>query len=166
MKHLHGHASSVVRAPVSTCFSVLAAVDGYPGWCGEFIRRVSEVERDGNRRPLRAHVVVHVEQSPFAKDFEFDVAVALDAPRAVHLARTPEAPSDVELFSFDWSLFEASRMNGTQITLEFAAAVPFLPSLLPLPGVADMVARTLLDAATRELGSSAVPLARAPSSEG
>jgi Polyketide cyclase / dehydrase and lipid transport len=167
MKHLHGRASSVVRAPVSTCFSLLEAFDRYPDWCGEFVRRVSVVERDGDRRPVRCHVGVHVEQSPFGTDFEFDVAARLDPPHAVHLARIPDAPTDAERFSLDWSLVEAGEVDGvggTRITLEFAATVPFLPSLLPLPGVGDMVAGALLAAASRELGSSAVPAARAPSS--
>lgn len=160
MKHLDGRASLVVSAPLATCFSLLEAVDGYPSWC-DFVREVASVERDREGRPLRAHAVVHVPQSPFAKNFEFDIGIRTEPPRAVHLTRLPSTSSDVERFSLCWSLHD---VGGTSIRLEFSASVSFLPGFLPLPGVGEMIAGSLLDAAARRLGGATTADARAPSS--
>lgn len=162
MKHLDGRAEAVVSTAVATCFSVLAAVERYPDWSGEFIRAVTVLDRDHNGLPVRAHAVVHVAQSPFGKTFEFDAAIRSEPPRAVHLSRLPSGPSDSDRFSLTWSL--RTEVDGTRIALGFAASVSFLPGLLPLPGVGDLIARTLLDAAVRELGGSSAPVSGAPSS--
>lgn len=79
----------------------------------------------------------------------------------MHLRKLPNAPSDRDRFSLSWSLSDAER---TRIGLEFSADVSFLPSLLPMPGVGDLIARAVLGAATRELGRSRSPGARASSS--
>jgi Polyketide cyclase / dehydrase and lipid transport len=162
MKQLDGRADAVVNTPVATCFSVLAAVERYPDWSGEFIRAVTVLDRDSDGLPSRAHVVVHVAQSPFGKTFEFDAAISAEPPRAVRLSRLSSGPSDSDRFSLSWALL--GEDHGTRISLEFAAAVSFLPGLLPLPGVGDLIARTLLDAAVRDLGGSSAPAPCAPSS--
>jgi hypothetical protein len=162
MKQLDGRASAVVSAPLGACFSLLAGIERYPSWCGEFVREVTDIERDGDRHPRRAHVRVHVAESPFAKDYEFDAAIRIEPPRAVRVSRLPSGVSDLERLSVSWSLLED---RGTRIRLEFSAGVSFLPWLVPLPGVGDLIAGTLLDAATRALGGSITPAARAPSSE-
>ncbi len=147
---------------MATCFSVLAVVERYPDWCGEFIRAVTVLDRDLAELPVRAHAIVHVAHSPFGKTFEFDAAVRSEPPRLVHLNRLPSGPSDSDRFSLSWSLH--GENHGTRIALAFAAAVSFLPGLLPLPGVGDLIARTLLDAVARELGGSSAPAHGAPSS--
>jgi hypothetical protein len=162
MKHLDGRADTLVNVPITTCYALLAAVERYPSWCGEFIREVASVEHGDDGRPSRARVVVYVAQSPFGNRFEFDAAIRTEPPRAVHLSRLESSPADRDRFSLFWSLGE--REGTTRIELEFAAAVSFLPSVLPLPGVGDLVAGALLDAATRELGGSATHQPRAPSS--
>lgn len=162
MKHLDGRAGVVVTPPIATCFSLLEAVERYPRWCGEFIREVSSVERGDDGRPVQAHVVVHVAQSPFGKRFEFDARIRTEPPRAVDLSRLPSSADDRDRFSLSWSL--AAEGDRTHVGLEFSAAVSFLPSVLPLPGVGDLIAGALLDAAARELGGSTTSGARAPSS--
>jgi hypothetical protein len=161
MKHLAGRASSVVSAPIATCFTLLESIERYPRWSGEYIRDVTDVERDDDGRPVRAHVVVHVAQSPFGKYFEFDVAIRTQPPRTVNLIRLPSSPSDLERLSLSWSL---SGGDGTRIEVEFGASVSFLPGFLPLPGVGELIAGALLDAATRELCDSTAPAAHARSS--
>ena len=104
---------------------------------------------------------VHVAQSPFAKDYEFDAAIRIDPPGRVQLFRLPSGTSDLERLSLSWSLVEG---DGTRIRLGFSAGVSFLPRLVPLPGVGDLIARTLLDSAVRALGGSVAPAGRAPSS--
>ena len=162
MKHLDGREEAVVTAPVARCFSVLAAVERYPDWSGEFIRAVTVLDRDRDGLPARAHVVVHVAHSPFGKTFEFAVAIRAQAPLVVRLSRLPTGPSDSDRVSLSWSL--DTEDPGTRVVLEFAAAVSFLPGSLPLPGVGDLIARTLLDAAVRELRGSCAPARGAPSS--
>jgi len=162
MKHLDGRAHAVMQAPLGMCFRLLEAVERYPSWCGEFIREVSSVERGDDGRPLRAHVVVYVAQSPFGKRFEFDATIRTEPPRRVYLGRLPSSQDDRDRFSLSWSLTEEGER--THIGLEFAAAVSFLPSALPLPGVGDLIGGALLDAAARELGGSPTPGSRAASS--
>jgi hypothetical protein len=162
MKHLDGRADAVVTAAVATCFSVLVAVERYPEWGGEFIRAVTVLDRDHDGLPVRARVVVHVAQSPFGKRFEFDTAIRSRPRRAVRVSRLPSGPSDSDRVSLSWSLH--AEDHGTRIALEFAAAASFLPGLLPLPGVGDLIARTLLEAAVRELGGSSAAARGAPSS--
>jgi Polyketide cyclase / dehydrase and lipid transport len=162
MKHLDGRAGAVVGAPIAMCFSLLAAVERYPSWCGEFIREVSRVERGDHGRPARAHVVVYVAQSPFGKRFEFDATIRAEPPSAVHLSRLPSSDTDRDRFSMAWSL--AAEGERTHIELEFSAAVSFLPRVLPLPAVGDLIAGTLLGAAVRQLGGPTMPGPRAPSS--
>ncbi len=145
-----------MSAPLATCFAVLAAVDRYPSW-SEFVREVVDVECDDHRRPSRAHVVVHVPQSPFGKRFEFDVAIRTVPPRAVHVTRLPNTPADADQLSLSWSL---SDDGGTRVVLEFSASVSFLPGLVPLPGVGDLIAGTLLEDAASRLGGIA-PAGRA-----
>ena len=151
MKHLDGRASGVVHAPLATCFSVLEAVEHYPAWSGEFIREVDVLARDDTGRPQRAHVVVHIAHSPVGKEFEFDAEVAATAPHTIALTRVSVTPADPDRFSLLWSLGEGS---GTRIELGFSAQLSFLPRFLPLPGIGDKVAGTLLGAAVRELGTA------------
>ncbi len=160
MKHLDGRATSFVSAPLATCFAALAAVDRYPSW-SHFVREVVDVGRDDDGRSVRAHVVVHVAQSPFGKRFEFDVAIRTEPQRAIHVRRLPSTPADADRFSLSWSLVED---RGTLIRLDFSASVSFLPSLVPLPGVGDLIAGTLLDEAVAELDGALAPAARAQSS--
>lgn len=161
MKLLDGRADALVHAPMAGCFSLLAAVERYPSWCGEFIREVTVLDRDPDGLAERARVVVYVAQSPFGKRFEFDAAIRSQPLRAVHLSRLESGPSDSDRFSLSWSLEEDS---GTRIGLEFAAAVSFLPGVLPLPGVGDLIARTLLDAAAGQLDVAVEPQPGARSS--
>jgi Polyketide cyclase / dehydrase and lipid transport len=156
MKHLDGRASSVVSAPLVTCFAVLAAVDRYPSW-SEFVREVVAVEHDDHGRPSRAHVVVEVPRSPFGKRFEFDVAIRTAPLRSVHVTRLPNTPVDADQLSLSWSLFED---RGTRVVLEFSASASFLPGLVPLPGVGDLIAGTLLKDAAPRLGAAIAPAGR------
>ena len=162
MKNLEGRAHSVVNAPLTACFAVLETVDRYPGWLGEYVERVMVAERDHDGDPVRAHAVVRVPQSPFAKRFEFDLSIRSERPHAVHLTRIPAQPADRERLRLSWLLGEVA---GTRIELQFAASASFVPSLLPLPGVGDLIARTLLDAAARELDGHGAPPAGAPCSQ-
>jgi ribosome-associated toxin RatA of RatAB toxin-antitoxin module len=148
VKEIEGLASTLVAAPVEDCFSLLAAVDRYPAWNGELLRQVEVLEWEGDRRPAMARAMLHVAQSPFDKDFELVVAVRCEPPRTVSVIKVSGGPFHRERLALTWHLHPDA---GTRIELEFHATASFLPSLLPLFGVGDLIAGTLLQAAAREL---------------
>jgi ribosome-associated toxin RatA of RatAB toxin-antitoxin module len=150
VKHIDGHASSLVAAPVEDCFALLAAVHRYPSWNVDLVREVDVLEWAGEDRPARAWARIHVAQSPFGKNFELVVAVRTEPSSAVYLTRLPNEPSDPEQLTLSWRLEQDA---GTRIALEFHATVSFLPRFLPQFGVGDLIADTLLDAAVRALGA-------------
>jgi hypothetical protein len=67
------------------------------------------------------------------------------------VTKVPDGPSDRTRLALTWHLYPDA---ATRIELEFRAAASFLPSLLPLFGVGDLIAGTLLQAAARELAGS------------
>lgn len=150
MKQINGRASSVVAAPVENCFALLEAVHRYPTWNGDLVREVEVLEWDADGRPAGARAMIHVAQSPFAKNFELVVAVSAEPMTAVYLTRLPNAPSDPEQLVISWRLHPDA---GTRIELEFHATVSFLPRVVPLFGVGDLIADTLIDAAARTLNA-------------
>jgi hypothetical protein len=150
MKQISGRASSVVAAPVENCFALLEAVHRYPVWNGDLVREVKVLESDADGRPARAWARIHVAQNRFAKNFELVVAVRAEPMRAVCLTRLPNESSDPEQLVISWRLHRDAR---TRIGLEFHATVSFLPSVVPLFGVGDLIADTLMDAAARALNS-------------
>jgi ribosome-associated toxin RatA of RatAB toxin-antitoxin module len=150
VKEITGHASAVVAAPVEECFALLEAVDRYPTWNRDLVREVDVLQQTTDGRPATARARIHVAQSPFGKNFEFVVAVHSEPMTAVQLTRLPSSPSDREGLSIGWRMRPEA---GTEIALEFRATTSLLPSLLPLFGVGDMIAGTLLGAATRVLNA-------------
>jgi hypothetical protein len=147
MKELRGTAEASVDAPLATVLSLLEAVDAYPSWYPEVVRRVEVVERDGAGPPSRVRAQLHIAQGPIARDFELLMSVAVQRPSTVRLARVPREPTDPERFEVIW------RLNGgerTHISLELLANLD-VPRFLPLGGIGDSVARGFADAAVRRL---------------
>jgi len=147
MKELRGNAIGVLAVPAEACFALLAAVDRYPAWL-DVVREVDVLERGPNGRPLRVGAQLHVAQSPVMKDFSLVVAAESEPYGAVRLVRLPKDSGDRDQLTLSWSL----RGNGeTRLELEFYAAVSFLPRILPLGGVGDLIARHVLEEATTAL---------------
>jgi ribosome-associated toxin RatA of RatAB toxin-antitoxin module len=141
MKRIDGRASAVVAAPLQTCYQLLEAVHRYPSW-NQYVREVEVLEWAAEDRPGRARAHVHVAQSPFGKDFHVVLGVYPQPPLAVRLSRLDSERDRLELC---WHLDD--RAPGAQIELEFHATASFLPGWLPLFGVGDLIARTLVEAA-------------------
>ncbi len=148
MKSIDGRADSVVRASAEECFALLAAVDRYPAWTGELVREVHVLEWDASDQPTRARVTLHVAQSPLAKEFELVMSVQAKPVESVLLARVPHDASDREQLEIDWRLH---REVGTRIEVSFHGVTPRVPSFVPLGGVGDEIADTLLRAAVKAL---------------
>src|SRR4030081_2868937 len=125
MKSIEGRASAVGASAMEDCFALLAAVDRYTCWNGELVREVEVLERDGEGHPARARMMIHVAQSPLAKDFEFSVAVRGEPLTVVSLTRLADKPSDRERLVIGWRL---EPVDGTRIELAFRAATALLPS--------------------------------------
>ena len=148
MKEVSGRSHTRVERPLEDCFALLEALEEYPRWVGEYVRRVEVCKRDAHGRPRRAVATVHVEQSPFGKDFELVLSVLPRFPRMIRQRRVGH-DDRLELV---WQ-FEPSE-GGTSIALEFVACVSFLPSLVPMGDAGNAIAEAALDAVADALTES------------
>ncbi|MDQ6818473.1 MAG: hypothetical protein M3018_13865 [Actinomycetota bacterium] len=151
MKSIDGRANSEVSASAEECFALLAAVHGYPTWIGELVRAVDVLEWDAADRPTTARMAIHVARGPLVKDFEVVVSVQAKPVDSVLLARLKHEPSDREELEISWQLHSAT---GTGIEVSFHALTPEFPRFVPVRGVGDEIADTLLRAAVRALDPS------------
>jgi hypothetical protein len=147
MKELHGAARANVAASLERCFELLQAVERYPSWYPEVVKAVEVVERDGEGRPGKARVVLHMSYGPLVKDFRLLMAVHLERLRVVRLTRLPHEPPDPEQFEVTWRLRDGP---GTRIELELNASLS-VPRFLPVGGVGDGLANGFVAAAARAL---------------
>jgi hypothetical protein len=146
MRDIRGSASTPVKASPEECIALLAAVDRYPTWHADVVREVEVIERDADGHPTRARTTVHLAIGPLAKDFHFEVTVAVQ-PDAVILARVPDAPSDEHRLEIDW------RVAGGELAIDLEATLD-VPRFLPVGGAGDSVAHGFVEAAKRELEDS------------
>ncbi len=146
MRSLHGSASETAAAPLDACLAFLAAIDNYPNWYPEGVRKVEVLERDATGQPTRVLTVLHVEVAGFNRDFHLTMDVEIDPGRRVALKKVKADPSDPP-FDVVWNLRQG---DGTVIELEVDTALP-LPRLVPLGGVGDSIARSFVSAARRAL---------------
>jgi ribosome-associated toxin RatA of RatAB toxin-antitoxin module len=154
MKEISGCASGTVRASARQCFEALIAVDAYPDWIGEYVREVHVLERDSRGHPTRARAIVHVAQSVFGKDFELELAISTEVPRAICITRIPEHEDDAEHLALVWHI---ERGSAATVTLEFAARISLLPGWLPIGDAGDLMAAAALEAAADALDDSSAP---------
>ena len=154
MRSFDGIASTVVPAQAQQCFALLAAVDAYPRWNPDLVRRADVLARDASGLPAMVAMAIHVAESPIAKNFDVRMAVTADPPRSVSLTRA-KGSWDLSDLALRWELFPA---DGTRIELTFHASTSLLPRFIPLPDVGDEIARRLVDAAARALTGGWGPL--------
>jgi hypothetical protein len=159
MKDLQASASAGVAAAPEACTALLAAVDRYPSWYPEVIRDAEALERDAAGTPLRARATVHMMFGPLARDFEQELAVAVQPGREVTLTRIPGHAGDPERFEVRWLVTPASQ---ARLELQLIARLE-VPRLLPLGGAGEALAQGFVEAAARALSGSS-PNASASSS--
>jgi hypothetical protein len=147
MKALDGSASAGVAAPMERCFELLAAVERYPDWHPDVVRRVEVVERDDEGRASKAQALLHAAVGPLVKDFDLLLAVETESPHRVSLTRIRHDASDPEEFRVLWRLREAAQ---TQIELTVSANLS-VPRFLPVGGIGDALASGFVEAAARAL---------------
>ena len=158
MKELSGSAETTVSATAPDCIALLAAIERYPDWYPDVIRRAEVIDRDSAGHPTRARATVHVSVGPLVRDFDLLLAVEV-RPDGVRLVRVPHDPADQELFEVDWEVRE-----GAAVSLRMLLTARFdVPRLLPIGSVGESVAQGFVAAAKRELDGSS-PKAAASSS--
>ena len=148
MKELTGSANRVLAASIEDCFALLEAVDRYPDWHPDVVRRVEVVQQDPDGRPARVRTLLHFARGKLVRDFNLLMAVATDQPEAVTLTRVPNEPTDRERFEVRWRL--DPRDAATRVQLNIVADLS-VPRLLPLGGVGDAMATGFIDAAAGAL---------------
>ena len=146
MKELRGSAWTAISVPPEECITLLAAVDRYPSWYPDVIRKVDVLTRDEAGVPRQARTSVHLSVGPLAGDFEFEVAVQTE-PSGVVLARVPDHGSDQERLEVRW------RVTPGELGVELVARLD-VPRLLPIGGAGDSVAQGFVEAARRVLDGS------------
>ena len=138
-----------MAASPEECFALLAAVDRYPEWCADVVRRVEVLERGAGGQPRRVRMTIHVARGAIAREFQISLAVAVEPPRFVTLTRVTDHPTNQE-FSAVWLLHPD---RGTRIELQLDAKLR-VPALVPAGGIPDEIANGFVAAASRALTSA------------
>lgn len=148
MKELEGSAGGATSASVQQCVRLLRAVEGYPGWHPDVVRRADVLERDAAGNVTRARGLLHVAVGPVVKDFDLVLNVAAPDPQTIKLTRVPHDARDLERFEVIWRLRAGEQ---TRIDLQVRASLA-VPRLLPVAGIGDRIAGGFMAAALRALG--------------
>ena len=145
MKDLRGHATETTAAPIADCFALLAAVDRYPLWYPDVVREVDVLGRGAEGRPTAVRAKFRAAYGPLVHDFDLVLAVTLEEPVTVRLARVGGS----QRFELTWHV----RKDGhTQIELDIYARLR-VPRVVPLEGVGSTMAEQFVAAATTALAS-------------
>ncbi|MGO9750113.1 MAG: SRPBCC family protein [Solirubrobacteraceae bacterium] len=150
MKDLHGTADAVVGAPIETCLALLAAVDRYPTWHPTVVREVEVLDRDVGGKPTRARTRLHVSRGAIVKDFNLVMAITVERPSTVKLAKIASGGSD-QRFDVTWQLSDCLD-GSTRIQLKLLAQLN-VPRFVPVGGIGDALAGGFVAAASETLAS-------------
>lgn len=147
MKDLRGDAAATVTASSPECFALLSAIEDYPAWHPDVIRRAEVIQRGAGGQPSLARATVHVGIGPLRRDFELTMEVTTIPDRQVKLSRVPHESSDLEQFAVAWQI---EPDHPTRLTVELRANLD-VPRFVPLQGVGDSLAEGFVAAAQAEL---------------
>jgi hypothetical protein len=150
MKRLSGHAEGICRASGTATVRLLRAVDQYPSWHYEVVRRVVVIERDVAGVPRMLETTLRFPVGPISVEAELTLALGAERPDRVTLTRLPNDPHDRETFVADWQL-EPRGPEQTAIRLDLEADAD-VPRLVPLGDVGERLAQGFVDAAVAALG--------------
>ena len=107
-----------------------------------------ELERDARGLPSRVRTELHLSVGPLTKDFDVLMAVTVEPPATVKLAKVGGNAK----FDVIWRLNEG---ENTRIELELDASLD-VPRFLPLGDVGNSVAQGFVAAASAELARRAL----------
>lgn len=159
MKELSGTAKTSVAATPEQCFELVAAIERYPSWLGDEIRRVEVLRSDSDSRAIQVRTLLHIAVGPLVRDFDLVMDVRYRDHEEVSLTRVADEPSGADRFEVMWHV-ESGPPTG--IAIELTATLE-VPRLVPLGGVGDRLAQGFVEAAKGELTGSS-PNASASSS--
>jgi hypothetical protein len=148
MRRLSGHAEATCDSSASSLAQLLLAVDRYPSWHSEVVRKVVARCRDDAGRLETIDVTLRVAIGPVHHDLELTLAISAALPDRITLTRLPNEPGDPETFVAVWRLDDGRR---TTIGLDVEAKLD-LPRLVPLAGIGDRLAQGFVDAAVARAG--------------
>lgn len=146
MKELSGNASQPVTADPERCFALLAAVDKYPNWYPEAIRRVDVLETAADGAPTKVRTELGLAYGPLSRTFDLVMAVRANAPSEVRLTRLRNERGDPEEFEVRW------QIAPQRIALALQAKLS-VPRLVPVAGIGESLANDFVEAASRALSS-------------
>jgi ribosome-associated toxin RatA of RatAB toxin-antitoxin module len=145
MKECSGQATETVAAPADECIALLVAVDRYPLWYPDVVREIDVLGRDAEDRPAAVRAKFRVAYGSLVHDFDLVMAVALEQPGAIRVARVGGS----QRFELTWLVREEAE---THIELDLYAKLR-VPRFLPLDGLGDLFAKHLVGAAKAALGT-------------
>lgn len=148
MKRLQARAGALISASPAQCLSLLAAVDRYPEWHPDVVRKVTVLARDARDHAAKVEARLHISRGPLKRELELMLAVTVEEP-AIRLTRLPYDPADEEEFELTWNVGEGAQ---TRIELDLAASLD-IPRAVPLGGVAEAMAQGFVSAAARALSA-------------
>ncbi len=134
-------------ASLAQALALVEAIDEYPVWYPEVVREVQVLERDARGLPSRAQTRLHLSAGPVTKDFDLLMAVTVEPPATVKLAKVGGSAN----FDVIWHLSEG---ESTHIQLALDASLD-VPRFLPLGDIGDSVAQGFISAASAELARRA-----------
>lgn len=145
-REFHGAASEISAAAIEDCFDLVAAVDRYPDWCQGIVRQVEVLERAADGYPRRVRMTMHITRGALEREFNLFLAVAVEPPGTVKLARVTDHPTNQE-FNATWRLFPG---HSTRISLDLDAKLR-VPWYVPAHGIGDTIAEGFVTAACQAL---------------
>lgn len=148
MREFHGEAAEVVAAPLEDCLALLAAIDGYPGWCPDIVRDVDVLDRGADGQPSRVRMTMHIARGALVREFDLFLAIVVEPPGTVKLTRVTDHPTEQE-FNATWVLRPA---GSTRVALQLDAKLR-VPWYVPAGGIGDAVAEGFVTAACRALAA-------------
>lgn len=159
MKELSGSAEITTEATPEACFELVAAVDRYPTWNPDGLRKVEVLGSGSDGRPTRVRAAVHVAVGPITRDFDLVMDLELSRHDAVSLSRVPNEAGDPERFEVVWRIADGPP---TRLRIELTAALE-VPRLVPVGGIGDRLAQQFVEAARRELDGSSTKVSASSS---
>jgi hypothetical protein len=94
-------------------------------------------------------VKLHVSRGPLKQDFKMLMAVSVEPPDRVTLARVPHDASDDHVFEVAWEIEDGGESRRVRLALDASLDVP---RFLPLGNIGNDLAGGFVAAVARELG--------------
>lgn len=145
-REFYGQAAEVVAAPQEDCFALVAAIDRYPDWCPDIVRKVDVLDRAAGGQPSRVRMRMHVVWGPVSREFDLFLAVVIEPPGSVQVTRVTDHPTNQE-FNATWQL---RPCGSTRVGLRLRAKLR-VPQYVPAGGIGDTIAQGFVTAACRAL---------------